>query len=134
YGGPQLFNQDFSSVAADRNSETLVRSQRVPAQQTGVMAQWSYGGTRQTGVAGIEAREGGGGSEGAVFGTGEVCAGGGGGGGGEDRGRFRRGHDPRRAPLAAHSWRAVRWMAQLRRPFNDATAGDAGTAGCYKIP
>ena len=57
YGGPQLFNQGFSSVAADRNSETLVRSQRVPAQQIGLTAQWSYAARSQTFVAGVDARE-----------------------------------------------------------------------------
>jgi outer membrane receptor protein involved in Fe transport len=74
YGGPQLFNQDFSSVAADRNSETLVRSQRVPAQQTGVMVQWSYGGSRQTAVAGIDAREVRGASDELLFVAGKLSS------------------------------------------------------------
>jgi iron complex outermembrane recepter protein len=39
YGGPQVFDQTSSSVASDRNSESLVRSQRVPAQQTGIELQ-----------------------------------------------------------------------------------------------
>ena len=35
YGSGQSYNQTFSSVAADRNSELLVRAQHVPAQQAG---------------------------------------------------------------------------------------------------
>jgi len=58
YGGPEMFDQTFSSVAADRNSESLVRAQRVPAQQTGVEFQWNRPvGTKQTLVAGFEGRE-----------------------------------------------------------------------------
>lgn len=58
YAGAQVFDQDFSAVAADRNSETITRSQRVPAQQTGFAAQWSRSaGSRQTFVAGVDYRE-----------------------------------------------------------------------------
>jgi outer membrane receptor protein involved in Fe transport len=58
YGGPEIFDQTFSSVAADRNSESLVRSQRVPAQQTGLGLQWTRpAGMRQTLVAGFEGQE-----------------------------------------------------------------------------
>jgi outer membrane receptor protein involved in Fe transport len=54
----QIYNQDFSAIAADRNSEALTRSQRVPAQQVGVLTQWSRAaGSRQTLVAGVDARE-----------------------------------------------------------------------------
>jgi len=54
----ELFDQDFSAIAADRNSETLTRSQRVPAQQVGVVSQWSRAaGSFQTIVAGVDARE-----------------------------------------------------------------------------
>lgn len=35
YGSGQSYNQTFSSVAADRNSESLTRAQHVPAQQIG---------------------------------------------------------------------------------------------------
>jgi outer membrane receptor protein involved in Fe transport len=41
YGSGQHFNQTFSSVSADRNRETLVRVQAVPAQQNGLAMQWS---------------------------------------------------------------------------------------------
>jgi outer membrane receptor protein involved in Fe transport len=54
----QTYNQDFSAIAEDRNSEALTRSQRVPAQQVGVLTQWSRAaGLRQTLVAGVDARE-----------------------------------------------------------------------------
>jgi outer membrane receptor protein involved in Fe transport len=57
YGGPEVFDQTFSSVAGDRNSESLVRSQRVPAQQTGIELQWYRPvGTRQTLMAGFDGR------------------------------------------------------------------------------
>jgi outer membrane receptor protein involved in Fe transport len=57
-GGPEVFDQTFSAVAADRNSETLVRSQRVPAQQTGVSIQWNRPvGMKQTLLAGFDGRE-----------------------------------------------------------------------------
>ena len=58
FGGDQVFNQDFSAVSADRNSESLTRSQRVPAQQFGFTAQVARAaGSRQTIVAGVDARE-----------------------------------------------------------------------------
>jgi outer membrane receptor protein involved in Fe transport len=54
----EIYDQDFSSIAADRNTELLTRSQRVPAQQVGVVTQWSRAaGSFQTIVAGIDARE-----------------------------------------------------------------------------
>ncbi len=58
YGGPQVFDQTFSSVAADRNSESLVDSQRVPAQQTGFEVQWTRPVKfRQTLVAGFDGQQ-----------------------------------------------------------------------------
>ncbi len=58
YGGTQLFDQNFTAVAADRNSETLTRLQRVPSQNTGLTLQWSRTiGTSHTMVAGLDARE-----------------------------------------------------------------------------
>jgi outer membrane receptor protein involved in Fe transport len=58
YGGPQLFDQTFSSIAPDRDVESLTRLQRVPAQQAGLDLQWSRPvGARQTMVAGVEGRE-----------------------------------------------------------------------------
>ena len=58
YGDAQTYNQTFSSVAADRNSETLTDIQAVPSQGTGGSAVWSRGlGKRQTLVAGFDAHE-----------------------------------------------------------------------------
>ena len=41
YGGTQNYHQTFSSIAADRNSESLTNTQYVPVQQMGFMGQWS---------------------------------------------------------------------------------------------
>ncbi len=51
----QSLNQSFSSIASDRDSESLTRTQVVPAQQVGFSAQWQRTlGTRQHLVAGLE--------------------------------------------------------------------------------
>ncbi|PYV25336.1 MAG: hypothetical protein DMG27_10240 [Acidobacteria bacterium] len=58
YGGPEVFDQNFFAVAADRNSETLTDVQRVTSQQLGATAQWSRpAGARHTLVAGVDGRE-----------------------------------------------------------------------------
>lgn len=68
YGGTQVFDQNFTAVAADRDSETLTRVQRVPSQFIGLTAQWSRAvGASQTLVAGLEAREVRGASDEIVF-------------------------------------------------------------------
>lgn len=68
YGGTQVFDQDFSAVAADRNSEALTRSQRVPAQQAGFSLSWArLAGSRQTLTAGAEGRAVRGASDELVF-------------------------------------------------------------------
>jgi outer membrane receptor protein involved in Fe transport len=68
YYATQVFDQTFSAVAADRNSETLTRVQRVPAQVAGVSLQWSRSfGTKHTMVSGLEAREVRGASDELVF-------------------------------------------------------------------
>jgi outer membrane receptor protein involved in Fe transport len=75
YVSTQVYDQDFSAVAANRNSETLTRSQRVPAQQTGFTSQWSRAaGSRQTVVAGLDAREVRGASDELVFVTGRLSS------------------------------------------------------------
>jgi outer membrane receptor protein involved in Fe transport len=58
YGSDELFIQDFSSVAANRNSESLTNRQRNPSQQLGIAGQWrrTFSG-RQTIIAGIEGRD-----------------------------------------------------------------------------
>ncbi len=57
YGSGQSYNQSFSSIAADRNTESLVRLQHVPAQQVGgsLTASGTLGG-RNTWVAGGDTR------------------------------------------------------------------------------
>ncbi len=71
----EIYNQDFTSIAAGRNSETLTRSQRVPAQQVGVLTQWSRAaGSRQTFVAGFDAREVRGASDELVFVAGKITS------------------------------------------------------------
>src|SRR5271165_117328 len=41
YGGTQNYHQTFSSVAANRDSESLTNVQNVPVQQMGLIGQWS---------------------------------------------------------------------------------------------
>jgi outer membrane receptor protein involved in Fe transport len=54
----QVFDQSFTAVSEDRDSETLTRNQRVPSQAVGFLAQWSRGfGAAHALVAGVEARE-----------------------------------------------------------------------------
>ena len=49
---------EFSAVAANRNSETLTRVQRVPSQSTALAFQWSrVVGINHTLVAGVDARD-----------------------------------------------------------------------------
>jgi len=58
YGGTQTYDQNFSAISADRNSETLTRVQRVPAQVFGASVQWSkLIGAKHTVVAGFDGRE-----------------------------------------------------------------------------
>jgi outer membrane receptor protein involved in Fe transport len=58
YLSTQNYDQVFSAIASNRNSETLTRTQRVPAQAAGFMIQWSrLLGERQSLVGGFEARE-----------------------------------------------------------------------------
>ncbi|NNE98647.1 MAG: TonB-dependent receptor [Pyrinomonadaceae bacterium] len=54
FGGTQVFDQKFSAVAADRNSENLVRLQRVPSQNFGVSSQLSTVFRNQTLLFGFE--------------------------------------------------------------------------------
>ncbi len=56
-GAWQVFNQTFTAVAADRNSEQLTRRQRVPARTFGLSALWNRMlGGRHTAVLGSEGR------------------------------------------------------------------------------
>ena len=55
YGQAERYNQTFSSVATDRNSESLTDVQGVPSQGIGGSAVWSRSvGKRQTLVAGVD--------------------------------------------------------------------------------
>ena len=58
YGSGENFNQNFSAVAADRESESLTNRQRNPSQQAGLAFQWRGSvGDHQSISAGIEARD-----------------------------------------------------------------------------
>lgn len=58
YGGTQVYDQNFSAISSDRNSETITRLQRVPAQVFGITTQFSRTfARRQTIVGGFEGRE-----------------------------------------------------------------------------
>ncbi len=58
FGGTQVFDQTFSAVGDDRNSENLVRLQRVPAQTFGVSVNFSAViDKNHTFVFGIESKE-----------------------------------------------------------------------------
>jgi outer membrane receptor protein involved in Fe transport len=75
FASSQIFDQDFSAIALDRATETLTRSQRVPAQQAGLAVQWSLpAGASQTLVAGLDAREVRGASDELVFVAGRLTS------------------------------------------------------------
>jgi outer membrane receptor protein involved in Fe transport len=75
YMGAQVFDQNFSAVAATRATETLTRVQRVPAQVFGASAQWSRAlGARQTFVAGFDWREVRGASDEIVYNAGQATS------------------------------------------------------------
>ncbi|MGI8668410.1 MAG: TonB-dependent receptor, partial [Aridibacter sp.] len=57
FGGTQVFDQTFSAVSDDRNSENLVRLQRVPSQNFGFSSQFSTVFRNQTFLTGFEANE-----------------------------------------------------------------------------
>ncbi len=53
----QVYDQSFSAVSADRNSETLSRLQRVPSQAVGVSVFWTRALREHTLAASFETRE-----------------------------------------------------------------------------
>ena len=57
FGDAQSYNQSFSSIAADRNSEALVDLQHVPAQELGEQLLWHHILRAQTFVVGGDALE-----------------------------------------------------------------------------
>ncbi|HKP46403.1 MAG TPA: TonB-dependent receptor [Pyrinomonadaceae bacterium] len=75
YGTSQAFDQNFSAIAIDRNSETPTRIQRVPVQVVGLSTQWSraIGGKHQL-TAGLDAREVRGASDELAFTQGRITS------------------------------------------------------------
>ncbi len=58
FASDEVFTQNFSSIAANRNSETLTDAQRSPSRQLGIAAQWQRTfAPKHTVTAGIEARD-----------------------------------------------------------------------------
>jgi outer membrane receptor protein involved in Fe transport len=55
-GGIQSYNQTFSAISADRNSETLNRLQRVPTNYSGISGKWTANRNRNVFFAGAELR------------------------------------------------------------------------------
>lgn len=69
WGSDQDYFQTFTAVAQDRNSESLTREQRVPAESLGGSAQWSRTLSDRHGlVAGLDLREVSGTSDEILFG------------------------------------------------------------------
>jgi outer membrane receptor protein involved in Fe transport len=69
WGSDQDYFQTFTAVASDRNSESLTREQRVPAESLGGSAQWTRTlGDRHGLVAGLDLREVSGTSDELIFG------------------------------------------------------------------
>lgn len=57
YGSGENFNQNFSAVAVDRDSESLTNRQRNPSQQAGFAFQWRHTIGHQSISAGVEGRD-----------------------------------------------------------------------------
>jgi outer membrane receptor protein involved in Fe transport len=58
YGSDEIFNQNFSSIALNRNSEALTNVQRSPSQQIGFALQWQrILAKRHNLTAGVELRD-----------------------------------------------------------------------------
>jgi outer membrane receptor protein involved in Fe transport len=57
FGLAQGYDQTFSSIATDRNHETLTDIQHVPSQQLGASAQWTHVLRGHTLIAGLDAQE-----------------------------------------------------------------------------
>ena len=75
YGSSENFNQNFSAVAADRDSESLTNRQRNPSQQAGFAFQWRRNlGDHQALSAGVEGRDVRGHSAETTFNNGRITA------------------------------------------------------------
>jgi outer membrane receptor protein involved in Fe transport len=75
YGGPEDYDQSYSSIASNRNSETLTDIQRVPSYQAGLSSQWTRtAGTHQTLAAGFDGQEVRGASDELMYASGKVSS------------------------------------------------------------
>ena len=75
YGGGEIFNQNFSAVALDRNTESLTNVQHNPSQQLGGAFQWRLASIKHNLItAGLEARDVRGHSAEDTFNAGRVTA------------------------------------------------------------
>jgi outer membrane receptor protein involved in Fe transport len=75
YGGPEDYDQSFSSIGLNRDSETLTDIQRVPSDQVGLSAQWTRtAGTHQTLAVGFDGQEVRGASNELLYGSGRVSS------------------------------------------------------------
>ncbi len=73
YGGPEDYDQSFSSIASNQDSETLTDIQRVPSIQTGLGAQWTRtAGNNQTLAAGFDGQQVRGASDELMYSAGSV--------------------------------------------------------------
>ena len=70
YADVQSYNQNFSSIAADRMSESLTNMQHVPSQNLGGQVQWTHVIHSQTFVAGADLVEVLGASDEQIFSSG----------------------------------------------------------------
>lgn len=58
YGGPEDYDQSFSSIATNQSSETLTDIQRVPSRQIGLAGEWTRtAGAHQTLAAGFDGQQ-----------------------------------------------------------------------------
>jgi len=75
YGGPETYDQTFSSIALNRNSETLTDDQRVPSYQAGLSTQWTRtAGAHQTLAAGFDGQEVRGASDELIYASGKISS------------------------------------------------------------
>jgi outer membrane receptor protein involved in Fe transport len=73
YGGPEDYDQSYSSIAANQDSETLTDIQRVPSYQAGLSTQWTRtAGTHQTLAAGFDGQEVRGASDELMYSSGKI--------------------------------------------------------------
>ncbi|MGO8785978.1 MAG: TonB-dependent receptor [Terriglobia bacterium] len=73
YGGPEDYDQSYSSIAANQDSETLTDVQRVPSYQAGLSAQWTRtAGAHQTLAAGFDGQEVRGASNELMYSSGKI--------------------------------------------------------------